>query len=112
LKSRIAKLLYKLSVKYSYKVFFQNHGDKDYFVKNRLVRNNYEVISGSGVNLNDFLYKPMKFNGEITFLFIGRIMCVKGIDQYLQAAKTLMGNYNNIKFQVLGFIEEDSYNEI
>lgn len=107
--SNIVKILYKLSIKSSYKVFFQNNGDKDYFVKNKMVKNNWEVLPGSGVNLEEFEFSKMPPDDEINFIFIGRIMKIKGIDQYLECAKSIKKQYRNVNFYVAGFIEEDRY---
>ena len=41
--SEIAKALYKISIKKSYKVFFQNSGDKDFFVENKMVKYNRRI---------------------------------------------------------------------
>lgn len=110
--SKIAEILYKLSVKKSYKVFFQNNGDKDYFVKNRMVKNNWEVLPGSGVNLDQFAFSDLPSGDEINFIFIGRVMSVKGIDQYLECAKEIKERNKRTNFYIAGFIEEDKYKKI
>ena len=110
--SAIAKMLYKISVKESYKVFFQNSGDKDYFVQNKMVANNYALLPGSGVNLEQYAVYDLPSEDEVNFIFIGRVMKLKGIDQYLECAKTIKGKYPNANFYIAGFIEEDRYKNI
>lgn len=110
--SNIVKILYKFSVKKSYKVFFQNNGDKDYFVKNKMVKNNWEVLPGSGVNLDQFTFSDLPPDDEINFIFIGRIMEVKGINQYLECAQEIKRKNNHTNFYVAGFVEEDKYKKI
>lgn len=110
--SEVAKFLYKISIKQSYKVFFQNSGDKDIFVKNKMVKNNYDILPGSGVNLEQFQRIDLPSDKEINFIFIGRIMTLKGIDQYLETAKKIKDEYENINFYIAGFIEEAKYNKI
>lgn len=107
--SEVAKLLYKLSVKKSYKVFFQNSGDKDLFVKNCMVKDNYGMLPGSGVNLDQFQVSDFPLVKEINFIFIGRVMELKGIDQYLETAKVIKEEYSNTNFFIAGFIEEEKY---
>lgn len=107
-----AKLLYKLSVKSSYKVFFQNSGDKDLFIKNKLVKDNYEMLPGSGVNLEQFNVRDFPSGEETNFIFMGRIMELKGIDQYLDAAKIVKEEYPKANFYIAGFIEEEKYKSI
>lgn len=110
--STIAKILYKLSIKKSYKVFFQNSGDKDFFVENKMVRNNYAMLPGSGVNLEQYEVCDLPSDDEINFIFIGRVMELKGMDQYLECAKVIKDKHSNTNFYIAGFIEEDKYKEI
>lgn len=110
--SKIAKFLYKLSLKRSYKVFFQNTGDKDYFVEHNMVRNNYSMLPGSGVNIEQYRVCELPSSNQINFIFIGRIMKLKGIDEYLEAAKRIKGIYPNTNFYIAGFIEEEMYKGI
>lgn len=110
--SEVAKILYKISVKHSYKVFFQNSGDKDYFVENKMIKDNFEVIPGSGVNLEQYEFCELPEGDEVNFIFIGRVMEVKGIDEYLECAKVIKGKYSNANFYVAGFVEEEKYKAI
>jgi len=81
--SRIVKMLYKISIKKSYKVFFQNSGDKDFFIENKMIKDNYEMLPGSGVNLMQYELHDLPAEDEVNFIFIGRVMKLKGIDEYL-----------------------------
>lgn len=105
----VAKILYRMSIRKSYKVFFQNNGDKDLFVKHNLVTDNYAMIPGSGVNLEQFHESDFPSDEEINFIFIGRVMALKGIDQYLETAKIVKAEYPNTNFYIAGFIEEEKY---
>lgn len=107
--STIVKILYKLSIKKSYKVFFQNSGDRDFFVENRLVKNNYAILPGSGVNLEQYKVKDLPSKDGLNFIFIGRVMELKGIEQYLECAKSIKEKYSNTSFYIAGFIEEEKY---
>lgn len=65
--------------------------------------------------MKDFEVKPFPPEDQaITFIFIGRIMKDKGIDQYLEAAKIIKEKYPETIFSVIGFIESthQHYNEI
>lgn len=110
--SGVAKLLYKMSIKKSYKVFFQNSGDKELFVKNNMVKDNYAMLPGSGVNLEQFQVSVLPSDEEINFIFMGRVMALKGIDQYLETAKLVKTEYPNTNFYVAGFIEEAKYKPV
>ncbi len=109
--AKICKMLYRHSVKKCYKVFFQNTGDRDMFVKNKMVKDNWDMLPGSGVNLEQFSVTPLPDSGEINFIFIGRVMKLKGIDEYLEAAKAIKKKYPNTNFYIAGFIEEGEYKE-
>ncbi|HLR21307.1 MAG TPA: glycosyltransferase family 4 protein [Tissierellaceae bacterium] len=109
----IIKMLYKYAGSKSNTVFFQNQNNKHFFVSQGLVdESKTQLIPGSGVNIEKF--KPMEVieNGNtIRFLFIGRLMKEKGIEEYLEVAEELTMKYNNLEFQVLGLPEEDKYKE-
>lgn len=107
--SVICEMLYKLSIKKCYKVFFQNTGDRDFFIKEGLVKNNYGMLPGSGCNLQQHAFKPLPDYKEIRFLFIGRVMKLKGIDQYLQAAEIIKKKYPNTRFYIAGWNEQPEY---
>lgn len=110
--SEVSKILYKVSIKKSYKVFFQNSGDKDLFVKNNMVKDNYAMLPGSGVNLDQFQVCDLPSDKEVNFIFMGRVMELKGIEQYLQTAKVMKEEYPNTNFFIAGFIEEEKYKSI
>lgn len=107
--SMICEMLYKLSIKKCYKVFFQNTGDRDFFIKEGLVKNNYGMLPGSGCNLQQHAFKPLPDYKELRFLFIGRVMKLKGIDQYLQAAEIIKKKYPNTRFYIAGWNEQPEY---
>lgn len=107
--SVICEMLYKLSIKKCYKVFFQNTGDRDFFIKEGLVKNNYGMLPGSGCNLQQHAFMPLPDYKELRFIFIGRVMKLKGIDQYLQAAKIIKTKYPNTRFYIAGWNEQPEY---
>lgn len=110
--AKICKFLYRISIRKCYKVFFQNTGDRDYFIANNLVFNNYEMLPGSGCNLEEHAYQPMPEDNVTRFIFIGRVMKLKGIDEYLEAAKRIKGKYSNTEFLIAGWNEEEEYKKI
>ncbi len=110
--SEIVKTLYRISIKKCYKVFFQNSGDRDFFVNNKLVADNYDMLPGSGCNLEEHSYVAMPNTDVVRFIFIGRVMKLKGIDEYLTAAKTIKQKYPNTEFLIAGWNEEEEYKKI
>lgn len=110
--SDICKLLYRLSFRSCYQVFFQNAGDRDFFIRNNLVKNNDALLPGSGCNLVDFPYSDMPDDSITKFIFIGRIMKLKGIDEYLECAREIKTRYANVEFYIAGWNEEEHYIEV
>ena len=109
--AKICRVLYRHTVKKCYKVFFQNIGDRDMFIKNRMVKDNWDMLPGSGVNLEQFTVVPLPEGQEVNFIFIGRVMKLKGIDEFLEAAKRTKEKYPNTNFYIAGFIEEGEYKD-
>lgn len=103
----ITKYLYKISIKDSLCVFFQNDGDKDFFVNHKIKFQKSIVLPGSGVNLTKFQPLPYPKDDVVKFLYIARVMKAKGIEEYLEAARVLMKKYHNLEFHICGFCEED-----
>lgn len=113
-KSFLQKLLIRL-YRFSYKkascVFFQNEENYNFFINNNIKIQNYRIIPGSGVNIDHFNLLEYPSKEKIEFVFISRIMKEKGIDQYLEAAEYIRYKYSNTRFHVLGFCEEDDYED-
>jgi galacturonosyltransferase len=110
--SKIVRMLYRVSLKKCYKVFFQNTGDRDYFIKYGMVNGNYEMLPGSGVNLEQHAITELPHDDIVNFIFIGRVMGVKGIDQYLDCAKEIKTKHPNTHFYVAGWNEEEKYKQL
>ena len=109
--AKICRVLYRHTVKNCYKVFFQNTGDRDMFIKNGMVKENWDMLPGSGVNLKQFSVVPLPEGNGVNFIFIGRVMKLKGIDEFLEAAKRTKDKYPNTNFYIAGFIEEGDYKD-
>lgn len=107
--AKICRFLYRVSIKKAYKVFFQNSGDMQYFIQKGLVKNNYELLPGSGCNLVEHQFKPLPDTKELIFITIARVMKLKGIDEYLECARVIKEKYPNTRFFIAGWNEEEEY---
>jgi len=97
----ILKTEYKIAIKVSKKVFFQNNDDKDELVNNKIIDNDKAVIvNGSGVNLEKF--KPEQIPETPAFLFIGRLIRDKGIMEYLEACRRIKEKYSDVECLLVG----------
>lgn len=112
---KIVILLYKIALKKSSCVFFQNTYGLELFNSLKILKTKCRMVPGSGVNLQKFPYTdyPDEKSG-IKFNFIGRVMQDKGIEEYLKAAEYIKNKYSNTEFRIIGFIEESEikYKEI
>ncbi|EON3039390.1 glycosyltransferase, partial [Enterococcus faecium] len=108
LTSKILVLLYKISFRRINSIFFQNNENLEFFKKKRIAKENkYNLLPGSGVNLNHFKLLPYPKGDVIKFVFISRLMKEKGIEQYLEAAEIIKKEYPNTEFHICGFAEQD-----
>lgn len=106
--SKIARLLYKISFRFSQKVFFQNEDDLHLFVGERIVRfDKAEILPGSGINIMDFKPMPAKANKDFIFLLVARLIYDKGITEFVEAIKILNRFGIHARFQLLGAIDTD-----
>lgn len=104
---KIITTMYRIALKDSFHVFFQNSDDLEYMKSLKMVKDNcYGMVPGSGVNLSDYAFFEYPPNGVITFLFIGRIMKDKGIDEFLKAAAGVKVREKAVRFVIIGKIEE------
>ena len=102
----ITLFLYRIALKKVNHVFFQNKENAEFLTK-KISVDNYSILPGSGVNLKYYSLLDYPSDEQINFIFIGRIMKEKGIEEYLEAARYIRQKYPNTRFHVLGFCEED-----
>ena len=105
---KITLALYKIGLCKSQKVFFQNQANQNFMLMHKVVKGAYSLLPGSGVNLKRFT--PLPYPADdcgIHFVFIGRIMREKGIDQYLDAAEVIKQKYPLSKFHICGYCEKE-----
>ena len=106
--SKLSLFLYKVGLSKAYCVFFQNKANHEYFKENGIVKGKTQIIPGSGVNLNDHPFEEFPpVNKEIRFLFIGRIMKDKGIQELLDAIKIIKQKGNDVSLDIVGEFDED-----
>lgn len=97
--------LYRIGLKKASCIFFQNKENMEVFERHHIKGKASRLVSGSGVNLEYHAAKPYPEGGRTVFLYIGRIMREKGIEELLEAARAL--HDENTEFQLLGYCDED-----
>ncbi len=100
--------LYKPALKGARVVFFENAGNRDTLAATGVVPQGRDVVlSGAGVNLEDYPYQSYPQEGAVRFLFVGRVMREKGVDELFAAAKRMKQEYGDgVEFHIVGSFEE------
>lgn len=100
--------LYKVCMRKTRLVFFQNEANRQFCLEHGMVRGCSRLLPGSGVNLEYHALKPYPVQNEpIRFLFSSRIRREKGIEEYLAAAEMVRKRYPNAEFHIIGGCEGD-----
>lgn len=100
--------LYKPALKGARVIFFENTGNRDTLAATGVVPQGCDVVlSGAGVNLEDYPYQSYPQEGAVRFLFVGRVMHEKGVDELFAAAKRMKQEYGDgVEFHIVGSFEE------
>jgi glycosyltransferase involved in cell wall biosynthesis len=108
--SKIARFLYKISQSKASKLFFQNEDDRQLFLEKKLTTKvPTDRLPGSGVDLSRFTLTPAADDNKVRFLLIARMLYDKGIQQYVDAGRTLRQKYGDkVELQLLGFLDVDN----
>ncbi len=104
--------LYKIALKRAKVVFCENSSNRDDLVAYGCCKKEKtKVLNGAGVNTETYAYLPYPNNSDMHFLFIGRVMKEKGIDELFAAMKRLINDGRQCVLDVVGPFEED-YKEV
>ena len=103
--------LFKTAYRGATCVMFQNATNMKLAVDSGMIKGDYQLIPGSGVDLKRYPIQPYPDGGDgktsetVVFNYIGRVLHDKGVDDYIEAAKRIKKRYPNTEFNMLGFIE-------
>lgn len=97
--------MYRMGLKKAKCIFFQNEENRQVFSDYRILGEKSILVAGSGVNLNKHTPEPYPETDETRFLFVGRIMKEKGIEEFLAAAEALKDE--KTFFEVVGYYDEN-----
>lgn len=105
--------LYKFALKKASVIFFENSANRDQLLSLKVCdQEKTVVLNGAGVNTDTYLYLPYPqgndcFDEMIRFLYVGRIMKEKGINELFEAMKRLIAEGKQCFLDVVGPFEED-----
>jgi len=103
--------LFKMAYQKSACMMFQNATNMQVAIDQGMVKGDYRLIPGSGVNTDRYPLQPYPDGGDgkegapIVFNYIGRVLKDKRVDDYINAAKCIKQKYPQTEFNILGFIE-------
>ena len=110
---KLVILMYKISCKDAKVVFFENEENKQIFIDESIIDESQAFrLNGAGVNLEKFKLLDYPKENKTIFLFMGRIMAEKGVNELFEATKRLVDDGTNCELDVLGYYEEDYENTI
>lgn len=106
LSNRIARLLYKIALHFSDKVFVLNQSNRDTLLKYNIANEKKLtwLKGGEGVDLQRFGQLPYPANSRIRFLLIARLLYEKGYTEYVEAAKALKSRCD---FCIMGALDSN-----
>lgn len=111
---KLIVVMYRVALKGCSCLVFQNEANRKIFEKYGIKAKKHITVSGSGVNLDKHFYEEYPgHKDDITrFLYVGRVMKEKGMDEYLYAAGKMKERYGDkVTFSVIGYYDGD-YEEI
>lgn len=106
--NKFVLFLYKLALKSAKVVFFENSGNRDILVKAGVVPEGRDVVlNGAGVNLTDYPCRDYPDGGAVKFLFAGRVMHEKGVDELFSTARRMKETFGEqVELHIVGYFEE------
>ena len=109
----ITLTFYRIATFLAKEVWFLNDNDRDVFVFKRIVRKSKaRVLKSEGIDTDWFKPKKDKKFYVDRFLFAGRLIWDKGVREFVEAAKLVKTKYPNVRFELLGFIDQSNPNSV
>ena len=105
---KLVVFLYKMALKKAACIFFQNKKNQQIFEQYGILGKKARMVPGSGVNLDRHRFEEYSSKEEkMIFLYVGRVMKEKGIEELLYAAKAICQEYPQVIFRLVGNYEDD-----
>ena len=106
--SKLVTIMYRTAFRKVETVFFENQANAQAFVRRRILPAKKEVVlSGAGINLEEYRYRQYPDNEKVHFLYLGRIMKEKGMDELFGAVEQLRKNGCEFILDLVGFFEDE-----
>lgn len=104
---KITSFLYRMGTRKAKVLFVQNKSILEKLHHFDMVHSPVKMTPGSGVSLERHPYKEYPDQDQgLRFLYIGRIMKDKGINELLEAARIIKKSHPNIIFELIGHADK------
>lgn len=110
--SMVVSVLYKEAFRHVKTVFFENSANAELFCQRHIMKAEKQtLLKGAGINLDQYSCKAYPVQEPLHFLYLGRIMREKGMDEIFSAMQRLDKMYpGQAVLDLVGFYE-DAYEE-
>lgn len=106
--SNLVTVMYRTAFRKVETVFFENQANAQAFIRRRILPAKKEVVlSGAGINLEEYRYRQYPDNEKVHFLYLGRIMKEKGMDELFGAVEQLRKDGCEFILDLVGFFEDE-----
>lgn len=112
--AQFVTVLYRTALKKAKTVFFENEGNAKEFINRKILpREKITVLPGAGINLERYPLTAYPENHQVRFLYLGRLMKEKGIDELFAAMRRLHSELGNqVVLDLVGFFDDDYESEV
>ena len=109
--AQFVTVLYRLALGKANTVFFENQPNAAEFCRRRILRAEKEtVLPGAGIHLERYPYHPYPDNDVVRFLYLGRFMKEKCMDELLHAIRRLRKEVGSrVILDLVGFYDDEYY---
>lgn len=106
---KLVTCMYKVGLKKAKVVFFENEENRQILIDEKIVKREQTCcLNGAGVNLSHYtVHEYPQENEQTKFLFVGRVMKEKGVDELFAAMERLHKEGMSCILDVLGGYEEN-----
>ena len=100
--TRLVSFLYRIALKNSKAVIFQNEDNRKIFIdKNIVSPSKTHIVNGSGVDINKYNFTQIP-ESNLSFLLVSRLLGEKGLREYAEAAKIVKEKFPEVEFKIVG----------
>ena len=117
--ARLVTVMYRHALRRARTVFFENESNALEFFRRGVADPARSItLPGAGVNLDRYAPQPRPDGGgaaadtdtdaPVRFLYLGRVMREKGMDEFIEAARRLRRTHGGrVRIEIVGFFEDD-----